>query len=415
MTASASSSPSSSSSSSTDQLKIVLIGDSATGKHCYLKRLTHNIFTTDTRTNDECDIISAKIKIDQNTDIPIQIFNIAGSQRGKTKIKQYFKNIDGYIIMFDITRGETYDNVIGWKNFIDSVNSPAKLPCLLVANKCDLELDDVLNVTMNSMENYCQAVGFSCYYKVSNMNNTNIKQSLQSLINEIMKQRIISPAKFPSMSLANTKQEYTLKVLVIGDIGTGKTALIQRYVSNTFAGAYRSTIGTDIAMKKIQYNDHTIVNLHIWDIAGQERFGIMTHLYYKRAAGCLIVFDVSKPPTLTNGAAKWKVDFDNKVNIDENTQVPCLLVGNKCDLLKEGIISSETQMTEFCQRNKFTRWYETSARDNINIGKVFLTLVEEMMQNIDTMKDVVKRRPSTVVDIQNMTPISNNNNRCCHV
>ncbi|CAF4341983.1 unnamed protein product [Rotaria socialis] len=389
MTASASLS---SSSSSTDQLKIVLIGDSATGKHCYLKRLTHNIFTTDTRTNDECDIISAKIKIDQNTDIPIQFFNIAGSQRGKTKIKQYFKNIDGYIIMFDITRGETYDNVIGWKNFIDSVNSPDKLPCLLVANKCDLELDNVLNVAMNAMENYCQAVGFSCYYKISNMNNTNIKQSLQSLINEIMKRRIISPAKSSSMSLAHTKQEYTLKVLVIGDIGTGKTALIQRYVSNSFAGAYRST-----------------------DIAGQERFGIMTHLYYKRAAGCLIVFDVSKPTTLTNGAAKWKVDFDNKVSVDENTPVPCLLVGNKCDLLKEGIIASETQMTEFCQRNKFTRWYETSARDNINIGKVFLTLLEEMMQNIDTMKDVVKRRSSTIVDIQNMTPISNNSNRCCHI
>ncbi|CAF4322945.1 unnamed protein product [Rotaria socialis] len=389
MTASASLS---SSSSSTDQLKIVLIGDSATGKHCYLKRLTHNIFTTDTRTNDECDIISAKIKIDQNTDIPIQFFNIAGSQRGKTKIKQYFKNIDGYIIMFDITRGETYDNVIGWKIFIDSVNSPDKLPCLLVANKCDLELDNVLNVAMNAMENYCQAVGFSCYYKISNMNNTNIKQSLQSLINEIMKRRIISPAKSSSMSLAHTKQEYTLKVLVIGDIGTGKTALIQRYVSNSFAGAYRST-----------------------DIAGQERFGIMTHLYYKRAAGCLIVFDVSKPTTLTNGAAKWKVDFDNKVSVDENTPVPCLLVGNKCDLLKEGIIASETQMTEFCQRNKFTRWYETSARDNINIGKVFLTLLEEMMQNIDTMKDVVKRRSSTIVDIQNMTPISNNSNRCCHI
>ena len=37
--------------------------------------------------------------------------------------------------MFDITRGETYDNVITWKNFIDSVNPPNKLPCLLVANK----------------------------------------------------------------------------------------------------------------------------------------------------------------------------------------------------------------------------------------------------------------------------------------
>ena len=61
--------------------------------------------------------------------------NISGSQRGKTKIKELFKNIDGYIIMFDVSRGETFDNVIGWKKNIDTVNNPNKLPSLLLANK----------------------------------------------------------------------------------------------------------------------------------------------------------------------------------------------------------------------------------------------------------------------------------------
>ncbi len=57
----------------------------------------------------------------------------------------------------------------------------------------------------------------------------------------------------------------------------------------------------------------------------------MTHLFYKDAAACLIVFDVSRSSTL-NGALKWKADFDNKVNYDENTQIPCILVGNKVDI-----------------------------------------------------------------------------------
>ncbi len=57
----------------------------------------------------------------------------------------------------------------------------------------------------------------------------------------------------------------------------------------------------------------------------------MTHLFYRDAAGCLVVFDVSRASTL-NGAVKWKDDFDNKVNFDNENQVPCVLVGNKVDI-----------------------------------------------------------------------------------
>jgi GTPase SAR1 family protein len=63
----------------------------------------------------------------------------------------------------------------------------------------------------------------------------------------------------------------------------------------------------------------------------------MTHLFYKDAAGCLIVFDVSRASTL-NGAAKWKEDFDMKVNFDEDNQIPCLLIGNKVDISFQNLI-----------------------------------------------------------------------------
>ena len=61
-----------------------------------------------------------------------------GSQRGKTKMKKYFKNIDGYIIMFDVTQPETYDDVLSWKMDFSAENTSNQLPCILLANKVRL-------------------------------------------------------------------------------------------------------------------------------------------------------------------------------------------------------------------------------------------------------------------------------------
>ena len=58
-----------------------------------------------------------------------------GSQRGKTKMKKYFKNIDGYIIMFDVTQPETYDNALSWKNDFSAESTSVQLPSILLANK----------------------------------------------------------------------------------------------------------------------------------------------------------------------------------------------------------------------------------------------------------------------------------------
>ncbi|RZF49240.1 hypothetical protein LSTR_LSTR014827, partial [Laodelphax striatellus] len=89
----------------------------------------------------------------------------------------------------------------------------------------------------------------------------------------------------------NDRRESLFKILVIGELGAGKTSIIKRYVHEFFSQNYRATIGVDFALKVLNWDQNTVVRLQLWDIAGQERFGNMTRVYYKEAVGALIVFD----------------------------------------------------------------------------------------------------------------------------
>jgi Ras-related protein Rab-38 len=69
--------------------------------------------------------------------------------------------------------------------------------------------------------------------------------------------------------MQNPRKEHLYKVLVIGDLGVGKTAVIRRYVHQTYSANYRATIGVDFALKVLNWDSETI-RLQLWDIAGGE-------------------------------------------------------------------------------------------------------------------------------------------------
>ena len=171
------------------------------------------------------------------------------------------------------------------------------------------------------------------------------------------------------------------KILVVGEMGTGKTSLVRKYVDGLFSEYYKTTIGVDFASKDIAWDDKTDVCLQLWDIAGQERFGSMTHVYYQEAVGSLLVFDIMRKQTLEY-AKEWKKDIDSKVFTSKDKPIPCLLIGNKIDLAEDGKWDmTAEQMQQFCEENGFIGYFETSAKTGQNIEEANKALVKYIIEN----------------------------------
>ncbi|XP_042210628.1 mucin-5AC-like [Homarus americanus] len=179
---------------------------------------------------------------------------------------------------------------------------------------------------------------------------------------------------------SNDKREHLYKILVIGELGTGKTSIIKRYVHQFFSQHYRATIGVDFALKVLNWDNNTVIRLQLWDIAGQERFGNMTRVYYKEAVGAFVVFDVTRAQTF-DAVAKWKTDLDTKVTLADGSPIPTVLLANKCDQPKEGVVNNPARMDDYCRERGFSGWFETSAKENINIDEASRFLVNKILNN----------------------------------
>mmetsp|Transcript_2820 Transcript_2820/g.4062 ORF Transcript_2820/g.4062 Transcript_2820/m.4062 type:complete len:234 (-) Transcript_2820:647-1348(-) len=184
------------------------------------------------------------------------------------------------------------------------------------------------------------------------------------------------------MSDTEENQEQLYKVLVVGDYGVGKTAFIRRTCNNEFTNNYRITIGVDFSKKHVEYEDKN-VTLQLWDIAGHERYGGLTRVYYKFAIAALVCFDISRPSTLDN-VKKWREDINSKVTLPNEEHIPMILLANKCDL--DDISIDEQKLSKFAKDNGFMAWFKCSAKDNININETIQYLVGHIVELSKTQK-----------------------------
>ncbi|KAJ3776035.1 P-loop containing nucleoside triphosphate hydrolase protein, partial [Lentinula raphanica] len=126
----------------------------------------------------------------------------------------------------------------------------------------------------------------------------------------------------------------TIKLVVIGAAGVGKTSMRGQYISQRFSTGYRATIGADFITKMVKVDDASgeMVTLQIWDTAGQERFSSLSSAFFRGADAALLVFDVNAPDTL-HALKKWWLEFKVHAPLedDELGNFCCVVVGNKVD------------------------------------------------------------------------------------
>ncbi|XP_041968159.1 ras-related protein Rab-18 [Aricia agestis] len=174
----------------------------------------------------------------------------------------------------------------------------------------------------------------------------------------------------------------TLKILVIGESGVGKSSIILAFTTGDYNSSFPATIGVDYKCKVMDVNGLK-VKLGIWDTAGQERYRTLTNSFYRDAHGAILVYDVSEPKTL-HKLNEWVEElqvYSTKKNI------VCLVVGNKID--KERAVSREAGQA-FAQKHRML-FIESSAKTQEGINLAF----EELVQKIIETPGLWESKPSS--------------------
>ena len=86
--------------------------------------------------------------------------------------------------------------------------------------------------------------------------------------------------------------DHFFKISIVGDVGVGKTSLINRLAEDSFSDKYRMTIGVDFKTHLLEL-DQQRIKLQIWDTAGEERFRSLTQVYYRGSHGVILVYDIT--------------------------------------------------------------------------------------------------------------------------
>ena len=166
--------------------------------------------------------------------------------------------------------------------------------------------------------------------------------------------------------------DHIFKVLIIGDSSVGKSNILLRFSDNIFHDTFLPTIGVDFKIRNVKMGDQTI-KLNIWDTAGQERFKTITSTYYKGAHGIILAYDITDRESFNN-VNNWLAE----VKKHAGAQVIKLLVGNKCDLENERVVTAK-EGKEFADSLGIS-FMETSAKQRINIDESFMTLTKQIYE-----------------------------------
>jgi len=175
-----------------------------------------------------------------------------------------------------------------------------------------------------------------------------------------------------------SRKKVLLKVIILGDSGVGKTSLMNQYVNKKFSTQYKATIGADFLTKEVMVDDR-LVTMQIWDTAGQERFQSLGVAFYRGADCCVLVYDVNNAKSFET-LDSWRDEFLVQASPRDSENFPFVVLGNKIDMEESKRMVSQKRAMTWCQSKGNIPYFETSAKEAINVENAFQTIAKNALQ-----------------------------------
>ena len=211
------------------------------------------------------------------------------------------------------------------------------------------------------------------------------------------------------ISNSSKKEHKKLKIIFLGELGVGKSSIINRYVSNKFNTFNTTSIGPDIKSKKYIVDSDLTVDLQIHDSTNEEKLGKFTKNYYLDSHGAIIVFD------LTNQESFKKVKYWlDELNSNAPRDIIFCILGNKADLTADRVVKFEDAKA-LAEDNLY---YEVSAKTGNNITLAFeqltIGIIEKQKEEEKNPDKVLRGKEGRkTTDLNGINKDLKNKNKCC--